>query len=177
MKLTWFVIALLYTAFLGGPDQTDPTLDDADTVAILKASYLFKFANSNEWPDNTEKGPFKIAIYGNDNIYQELLSKYATKAIGDQNLEIIDLKEPTANTFFHMIYVSNSEPDAINSILKSVGNKPTMIIAEGRDNLKKGAMMCFVTIESSTRYVINSEAAQKRNITLGSTIILWAVSN
>lgn len=177
MKLIWFFVAFLYTAFLGGPDQTDPTLEDADTVAILKASYLFKFATSNEWPSTTEKGSFKIAVYGNDNIFHELLSKYATKAIGDQSLEIVELTSPAAKGYYHMIYVSDSQPDALSAIVKSVGNQPTMIIAEGRENTKKGAMMCFVTVENSTRYVINSEAAIKRNITLGSTIILWAVSN
>jgi hypothetical protein len=177
MKLIWFFVAILYTAFAGGPDQTDPTLEDADTVAILKASYLFKFATSNEWPSTTEKGTFKIAVFGNNNIYRELLSKHATKAIGDQTLEIKELTSPATSDFYHMIYVSDSQPEALSAIVKSVGNKPTMIIAENRDNLKKGAMICFVTVENSTRYVINSEAAIKRNITLGSTIILWAVSN
>lgn len=177
MKLIWFFVAFLYTAYLGGLEQTDPTLEDADTVAILKASYLFKFATSNEWPSNTEKGSFKIAVYGNDNIYRELLTKYATKAIGDQSLEVVELTAPSASSFYHIIYVSDKQPEALAAIVKSVGNKPTMIIAEGRDNTKKGAMICFVTVENSTRYVINSEAALKRNITLGSTIILWAVSN
>ncbi len=177
MKLLWFFVAFLYTAFLGGLDQTDPTLEDADTVAILKASYLFKFATSNEWPSTTEEGSFKIAVYGNNNIYRELLSKYATKAIGDQTLEIIELTTPSAGSYYHMIYVSDTEPEALSTLVKSVGSKPTMIIAEGRDNMKKGAMICFVTVENSTRYVIHSEAAIKRNITLGSTIILWAVSN
>lgn len=177
MKPLLYLFALFYVMRVMLPDQTDPPLDESDTVAILKASYIFKFATSNDWPESVKKGAFKIAIYGSENVFRELTNKYATKPIGSQNLEVTLLEKPELPEFYHVVFVAGKDAEGLKKIVKSSAGQPTLLVSDGRDNLKNGSTISFVTVDNTTRYIINTDEAQKRKISLGSTIILWAVSN
>lgn len=167
----------LLLAFFGATEQVDPPLEEADTVAILKASYLFKFATSSDWPAEVKKGPFKIAVLGSDAVFRELMAKYATKPIGSQELEVHLLQKPDFSEYYHVVYVAGEAADLMKRVAKSSSGKATLLVADGKENVKHGAVASFVVIDNTTRYIINFEEAQKRKVSLGSTIILWAVSN
>lgn len=176
MKFIWLGVMALMTAFLLEADQADPTVADDDIVAMVKTNYLFKFATANDWPQDAKSGPFKIAVYGSESILEVLSSKYVTKPVGSQPLEAVALNSPDFDDFYHIIYVDESKTADLPKIKKSVGQGPTLIVAHDRSSVTKGASIAFVTINNATKYIINSESAQARGITIGSTIILWAVS-
>lgn len=173
----WPFVALLFALWMAPGTQTDPPLDDGDTVAMLKAGYLFKFATSCDWPDAVKTGNFRIGVYQNDNVFRELASKYATKPIGNQALEVIHIDNPDQFDYCHVIYAAGTDEAAFKKINSNSGGKATLVVGDGRSSLQKGATISFVVVDSSTRYIINPEEAQKRKISLGSTILLWAVSN
>lgn len=156
--------------------QTDPPLDDGNTVAMLKAGYLFKFASSSDWPEEVKTGNFRIGVYQNDAVFSELAAKYATKPIGNQALEVIRIENTEKFEYCHVIYAAGADKAALQKITKHASGKPTLLIGDGKSTLQSGAAIAFVVVDSSTRYIINLEEAQQRNISLGSTILLWAVS-
>ena len=43
----------------------DPKMDTSNTVAPLKAQYLFQFAKGNDWPAEVKDGPFLVGVQGN----------------------------------------------------------------------------------------------------------------
>ncbi len=178
MPTPFFSLVFWVLAHLFGPvEQTDPPLDDADTVAMLKASYLFKFASSNDWPADVKQGPFKIAVIGNNNVYRELLTKYATKPIGSQALEVYLLETTTSSDFYHVVYVSGNRADDLAKLAKATSGRPSLLVGDGKQSVGNGAAIGFVVVDNTTRYVINPDAAQRRKISIGSTILLWSVSN
>lgn len=173
----WLLLHLLIALWMAPGTQTDPPLDDGDTVAMLKAGYLFKFASSSDWPSTDKSGNFRIGIYKNENVFNELASKYATKPIGNQALEVIRIDQPEAFDYCHVIYAAGADDDALKKLTRQTDGKATLLVGDGKATLQKGASIAFVVVDSSTRYIINPEEAQKRKISLGSTILLWAVSN
>ncbi|MGY8918043.1 MAG: hypothetical protein ACKVJ6_07205 [Flavobacteriales bacterium] len=58
-------------------EQGGPKLDEANTIAITKASFLFQFAKSNDWPNDKKQGNFRIGIQGNTALYNFLVEKYS----------------------------------------------------------------------------------------------------
>lgn len=171
----WLAALMLLVGL--GKEQTDPPLEEADTVAILKASYLFKFATSNDWPNEVKSGPFKIGVYNHDGVFRELSAKYATKPIGSQALEVHRIDKPTDTDYYHIVYAPSKDGEALKKLAASGAGKPTLLVSDGKDNLKKGAAISFVVVDNGTRYMINTDEAQKRQISIGSTILLWAISN
>lgn len=169
------VFSLLCLAMV--PNKTNDTqLDDADTIAITKANFLFQFATFNDWPEDRKKGPFKIGVVGNDNLYKEMLEKYASKAVGSQALEVHRLDKMQSGQYYHIIYVDGAANGAMPNVIKAIGEEPTLLVANNRDALQKGAAISFVPIDGMIRYSINPEVAKKKNITIGSRIQLWAVN-
>lgn len=173
----WPLLNLLFALLVAPVPQTDPPLDDGDTVAMLKAGYLFKFASSSDWPSEAKTGSFKIGVYNNQNVFSELAAKYATKPIGNQALEVIRIDQPDQFEYCHVVYAAGANEDALKKITRHTSGKPTLLVGDGKSALQKGATIAFVVVDNSTRYIINPEEAQKRKISLGSTILLWAVSN
>lgn len=169
---------VLLSLLLGfpAPDQTDPEVADDDVVAMIKSAYLFKFSTSCDWPDEVKQGPFRVGVIGDEGVFRELNDKYATKPVGAQLFEVFYHEELQADDFYHLLYLS---PDAgekeWRAVKKYIADKPTLVVGDGENALSLGAAISFVTFENGTKYIINPESAQKRGISLGSTIMLWAV--
>lgn len=170
-------MAALMLLFGGATEQTDPPLEEADTVAILKASYLFKFATSNDWPTDVKNGPFKIGIYGHQGVFRELSAKYATKPIGSQALEVHLIEKLDDRNFYHIVYAPSLNDGALQKLSTSGKGNPTLYVSDGKENLQRGATISFVVVDNGTRYMINTDEAKRRKITIGSTILLWAIGN
>lgn len=168
-------IAFLCSLHFTGHIQTDPEVEDEDIVAVVKSAYLFKFATSNDWPGEAKQGPFKIAIYGNDHIYREFLTKYVTKPVGSQPLECDLIEDLDDAEGYQILYIDKSKSDELDKAIDLVEDSSTLLVANGKDAMDKGAPISFVTQDSGTKYIINAKAAEKHGITFGSTIILWAV--
>ena len=66
MKVLLLTVFSLLSMALVPSKTSDTQLDDADTIAITKANFLFQFASFNDWPEDRKKGPFKIGIVGNE---------------------------------------------------------------------------------------------------------------
>ncbi|MFM1931346.1 MAG: hypothetical protein RL226_649 [Bacteroidota bacterium] len=174
MKL--FIFSVLSLFSLVFVPSTDEQLDDADTIAITKANFLFQFASFNDWPEERKKGSFKIGVVGNDNLYKEMVEKYASKAVGSQALEVFRMDKISPGQFFHIIYIDGVATANLPAIVKTVGSDPTLIVANGRDVLQKGAAISFVPVDGMVRYAINADEVGKRKLTIGSRIQLWAIN-
>jgi hypothetical protein len=158
--------------------QSDPELADDDVVAMVKAAYLFKFATANDWPEQAKKGAFKVGIIGSESVYNELLAKYATKPVGSQVLEVSFIEEDKVDGFYHLLYVADGTPTGTWRKLQSkLKDQSTLIVGDKRASIERGACIAFVTVDNGTKYIISPESAQKRGISIGSTIILWAVGD
>lgn len=177
MKLLWLGFAALISVWLLDPDQTDPDLDETDTVAIAKANFLYQFALGNEWPTQTKDGYFRIAVIGSPNVYQDLVARYASKPIGNQPIEVVLLPNTDITSYYHMVYVGKNQGSTLDDVLKQVEDQPTMVVTNAKVVADNGATISFVVKDSMIRYMINASEAEKRNISIGSKILSWAISN
>lgn len=177
MKLIWLGLAALISVWLQQPDQTDPDLEETDTVAIAKANFLYQFALGNEWPNQTKEGFFRIAVLGSPNVYQDLVARYASKPIGNQPIEVVLLPDINITEFYHMIYVGRKQESLLPSIMDQIKGQPTMVVTNANLTSQQGAVISFIVKDSMTRYVINAVEAEKRKIIIGSKIRSWAISN
>ncbi len=112
------IVAGLGLAWIQG-DQGGPKLDSADTIAITKASFLFQFARSNDWPEETKEGNFKIGIHGNRILFDFLVEKYSSQSIGSQMLEMVWYEDAEMTEFANR-WDSEAEGDDVANGVESV---------------------------------------------------------
>jgi hypothetical protein len=170
------IVAGLGLAWIQG-DQGGPKLDSADTIAITKASFLFQFARSNDWPEETKEGNFKIGIHGNRILFDFLVEKYSSQSIGSQMLEMVWYEDAEMTEFAHILY-SEAEGDDLATLIKSTGNQPVMVVTSlnGGLQMPKGAVMNFLVQSSKIRYELDMDNAVLRGLIVGNRIMSWAVT-
>lgn len=163
--------------FLGNDIDTSQQLDDADTEALFKARYLYEFAVSSDWPDASKKGPFVIAVYGSSNLFLELTDRYATKPVGGQKLEVIQVMNKEEIPDCQVLCMSRGVSADLPNILQKLKGSSTMLVTHIDGPTKAGVTINFVVEDSKIRFALNMKEAVKRKIVIGSKLIQWATKS
>ena len=162
------VLLLLAAVLFGGATQREP---DKDTTAIIQASYIYNIAKLVEWREPAmRQGPFVIGVLGSDNLYQELVNKYATRSIGKQPIEVRKLPEMPEVDRCHILFVPSVDKDLLAAILKQENTRSTLIITDFPDALSSGAVVNFITAKNTLKYEISLVNANKHRIDVGLTL-------
>lgn len=161
---------------LGSGMMRAQVIPEDNTIAMIRANYLYQFANNNNWPSDTKKGKFYVGILGNIDVFDIMSSKYGTKPIGSQTLDVIVLKEvPSANTQFHIIYIDKARKADLPKVLKEFKDKSTLIVTNWDGALAQGADINFRNIDGSIRFELSKSAMENKKITPGIKILQWAI--
>lgn len=163
------------------PQSDSGKVDETDTIAIMKANFLFHFAAANDWPEEAKVGTFRIGIVGNDRLVEELVDKYAMKPIRQQVLEIValdgkDVAAGPPEPFCHVLYVEAGEGD-LEMLSEALRESPTMLVSHEVGGLSKGALINFVTQSNRLRFSIDEVEAKRRKLLIGNKILSWAVAD
>jgi hypothetical protein len=163
------VLAALVPMLAMAPQQQRDL--EKDTTAILQASYLYNIAKLTEWKDpKMRTGNFVIGIIGGGNLHQELIKKYSTKTVGNQQIQIVKLLGMPTDQRCHMLYVGPSALNLLPEIYKKLSSEPTLIVTEYPDALEDGAVVNFVRVENSLKYELSVPNARKHRLEMGVTL-------
>lgn len=150
--------------------QQSPTMNPTDTTAIVKAAYIYNFAKLIDWPSANKEGNFIIGVYGNTNVYKELVNKYSTKRIGTQDIEIKKLSESPKIGNVHVLFVAASNIGDLKTILKNLEYEPVLVITETDGAISTGSIINFLVIENSLKFELNVSEAKNRQLIVGSRL-------
>ena len=156
--------------FLFGSWSDNLQLQEKNTPAIIKASYVYNFAKLVGWPDKKSKGNFTIGILGDPDLYKQIVEKYSGKKIGNQSIEIIQLLGVEQLPEMHILFISRQLSDKTPQITTKLSKEPIMIITESRNGLQQGAVLNFVVVDSQQKFEISESNADKHGLTIGSTL-------
>lgn len=162
------LLLLAAAVLFGGAVQREP---DKDTTAIIQASYIYNIAKLVEWREpEMRQGPFVIGVLGSGNLYQELVTKYATRSIGRQPIEVRKLPETQEVDRCHILFVPAGDKALLQGILKQPNTRSTLVVTDFPDALASGAVVNFIAAKNTLKYEISIVNANKRNIDVGLTL-------
>jgi len=145
-------------------------LQEKNTPAIIKASYVYNFAKLVGWPDAKSKGNFTIGILGDPDLYKQIVEKYSGKKIGNQSIEIVQLLGVDQLPEMHILFISRQLSAKTGQIAEKLKKKNTMIITESEMGLREGATLNFVVIDNLQKFEISETNAGSQGLTIGSTL-------
>ena len=170
-----FCQALLLLFILNSQHGHAQTIPDDNTVAIIRANYLYQFANNSDWPAEYKKGPFVVSVIGNSDVFDVMAAKYASKPIGSQLLSVIKGGEVNASQHVHVLFVDRSKKTEIARYVKDFKGKNTLIVTNWEGALAQGAQINFLSIDGSIRFEMNKAGMLESAITPGVKIVQWAI--
>jgi len=143
-----------------------PEMNEKDTGAIIKASYLYNFGKYVDWPEDKKTGNFIISVMGGDNLYQELVKNYNSKQIGSQQIEIRKLSKTLKISECHIIYIGTEYHDMLPQIAEKFKNTPTLIVSDGEKTIANGSAVAFLWNDNTWMFDINTANAQSLYVSL-----------
>jgi hypothetical protein len=173
MLRTFKIISILIFAFLCANLRGQSIATD-NTVALVRANYLYQFASNINWPADQRKGKFMVGVYGNDELAEVIRSKYASKPVGSQVLDVVVLTEINASISVQMLFVDKSKKTDVSKIVRDLKGKPVLLISNFDGALNQGLHINFKNIDGSMRYELDKDAMTAQQITPGIKIIQWA---
>jgi len=162
------ILFILPLFFLSAAES--PQLDERNTNAIIKSSYVYNFCKLISWPQSKSNGNFIIGVLGEPDLYKQLISKYSSKLIGKQPIEIIQLLGTEQMPELHVLFISRTMVTAMPGISNKMLKSSTMVISEHPEGIKYGATLNFVVIDNQLKFEIGETNASAHGLTIGSTL-------
>lgn len=166
----WFIKLLLVVAFaISGCLVSFAQRLDYKAQSL----YIYKFTRHISWPKKQNSEEFRIGIFGNSPILDELKFMAAIKKAGNgQKIKVIQINSISEIHDLHLLYIPTSKSRELKLICQKVGSSPTLIVAE-RDGLaKKGAVINFLILENNTlKYEINLGNLKKHRLQIAPELL------
>ena len=151
-------------------------LAEDNTIALVRANYLYQFAVNNNWPKENRTGKFKVAVIGNLELFEVMAMRYGAKPIGSQSMEIVAQNEFRPDQNYHMVFLDKSRKADLQRVVRAFKGTGTLIITNFESALKEGAHINFRNIEGNIRFELNKPGMEASGITAGVKILQWAIS-
>ena len=78
-------------------------------VAAQKALFFYSFATQIDWPTEYKSGNFIIGIYGDHELYAQLVRRLSSSKRGNQPFKIVEFKTASEIKNCHILYVDESK--------------------------------------------------------------------
>jgi hypothetical protein len=130
--------------------------------AKFQSLIIYNLTKLLDWPDKS--GNFTIKVIGNSDLVKELKEfTNERKAGGRQDFDIQKVDIGNIGPC-QMLFVGATDCGSIEQIVKSLENKPTLIITEKPDLTPKGAGISFVKLEGVWKFQYKEENIKKLGI-------------
>jgi len=168
-------IAIVILPSLGLEAQAQDSA--ASSEYLIKAGFIYNFANLVQWPSNSfaqPTSPIVIGILGEDpfgTILDRVLEgkKVNGRAFLVKRLKsVLDLKE------CHIVFVSSSEITHLLEAIHSVKGMPILTIGEIPGFAKRGGIINLILEDNKVHFEVNVEAAKEADLNISSRLLALA---
>ncbi len=144
---------------------------------LIKAGFIYNFANLVQWPVNAfaqPDSPIVIGILGEDPFGTVLDRVLAGKRVNGRIFlvkrlkSIVDLKE------CQILFVSSSEIAHSTEAIHLVKGMPILTIGEIPGFAKRGGIINLVLEDNKVHFEVNVEAAKEADLTISSRLLALA---
>lgn len=142
----------------------------------IHSMLIFNFIKYIEWPDDTKSGDFIIAVYGDDDVYDQLSKLYGQRQVKGQNAEIVNISDVSDIKNANIIYISSNKSRDFDTILEKYDTKPTLIITDKSGLGKKGSSINFREVGGKLKFEINQATFDNSNLKVSSQLVNMGIT-
>jgi hypothetical protein len=142
----------------------------------IHSMLIFNFIKYIEWPDDTKSGDFIIAVYGDDDVFNQLSKLYGQRKIKGQTAEIVNVSDVSSLSDAHIIYISSNKSRDFEDILQKYDVKPTLIITDKSGLGKKGSSINFKEVGGKLKFEINQATFDDSNLKVSSQLVNMGIT-
>ena len=145
-------------------------------VAAQKALFFYSFATQVDWPEKFKSGNFVIGVYGDKELYEQLVNKLSSSKRGNQPFKIVEYQSEEDIIGCHILYIDETKSAIVSSKRKSLKTNSTLVITNKKGVLVDGSIINFVYPNKMTMFELSKSNATKSKLVIGKQISSLAVS-
>ncbi len=142
----------------------------------IHSMLIFNFVKYIEWPAESKSGEFVIAVYGDDDVYDQLATLYGQRQIKGQSTNIVNISDVSDLNKAHIIYLASSKSRDFEAILEKYDTKPTLIITDKSGLGKKGSSINFREVGGKLKFEINQATFDNSNLKVSSQLVNMGIT-
>lgn len=143
----------------------------------LKAAFIYNFLPYIEWPAEdfpAANSPLIIGIMGTDPFGKEIDDTFRDKRINNRDVVIRRFKSADKIMPCHVLFVSRSERDRVDEVLRAVHGKSVFSISDIEGFAQAGGTLQFFLEGNKLRFEINPNAAKRARLQVSSKLLRLA---
>jgi len=141
----------------------------------LKSTFIYNFTKYIKWADSDSAEDFKIVILGDDDIITPLEKIAKMRTVNNRKILIKHLENIQDIETCHILFISASKKNKLNTILKNIEHKNILTISDSKGFAHKGVAINFVIIEGKIKFEINSRALGRAGLQVSSQLQKLAI--
>jgi len=144
---------------------------------LIKAGFIYNFANLVQWPSNAftqPDSPIVIGILGEDPFGTVLDRVLAGKKVNGRTFLVKRLKSVSDLKECHIVFVSSSEIAHLAEAIHLVKGMPILTIGEIPGFAKRGGIINLFLEDNKVHFEVNVEAAKEADLNISSRLLALA---
>lgn len=144
----------------------------------IKGAMMVNFIKFVEWPDSftdIDNPKITIGIFGKNN-FGNTLDAVEGRFVGGKQLSVRYVTSVKQLGDCQVLFISASESQRCNQILREIAGLPILTIGEGADFVRLGGIIRFYDENDHIRFEINQTAALHSNLKLSAKLLEIAAS-
>ncbi len=141
-----------------------------NTRAKMKSIFIYKFAQSIEYPSAYKQGEFTIAVINDDDLANSLRAAAKTKSINSQKVIIKTYTTAAEVERCHVIYIGGKTAGQVAPFSEKARNYNALIITEGPGMIERLSAINFVVAGNLIRFEMNRSLFKNQDLTVSNTL-------
>lgn len=167
-RLTTILIILLFSG-LNAFGQEDKPMHE------IHSAMLFNFMKYIQWPNESEGGDFVLGIYGEDDVFNTMKSRYDGKPKGAKKYVVKKLTSAQEAEGCSVVYIGKFKSKDFEAVKSAVTGKSVLTITDSNNLGQKGSCINFRVIGDKLRFEINNSSVTDANLKVSSQLSSMAI--
>ena len=154
------------------PAQSNPSGE-----YLVKAAFLFHFAQFVDWPSEAFKdaaSPLTYCIVGEDPFHGSLDASFNGKTIDGRWVRVLHLRQGQEVQGCQVMFMGAEERKSIPAALANLKGRPVLTVGESERFVQMGGMIGFFLEDNKVRFDINLNAAERSNLKISASLLTLA---
>jgi hypothetical protein len=148
--------------------------DRAMSEYQVKAAFLYNFTKFVSWPAAafaTTNAPFVMGIAGTDPFGKSLDEVMRNEMVGNHPILVKRLRAGYALGSCHMLFISGSEKEWVESMLAQLRRRPILIVGDTAGFAARGVTVNLLLAQGSVKMEVNHKAAEQAGLEISSKML------
>lgn len=141
----------------------------------IHSAMLYNFMKYIQWPSEGEGGDFVLGIFGEDEVFNTMKSRYDGKAKGTKKYVVKKINSAAEAASCQVVYLGKSKNREFENLKAATTGKDILTITDSANLGQKGSCINFKVVGEKLKFEINNHSVMGANLKVSSQLTSMAI--